>query len=72
MATAEFAINNKIFLATKVLLFIVNYKRKLRIEADIRKKKSGKSNKFCKENKNTRESYSNIKESSERNKEISR
>jgi len=54
-----------------VSLFIVNYRRKLRIEADIRGKK-WKSNKFCKEDKNTRESYSSIKESSERNKEISR
>ena len=31
-------INNKIHLATKISLFIVNYRRKLRMEADIRKK----------------------------------
>jgi len=31
-------INNKIHLATKISLFIVNYRRELRIEADIRKK----------------------------------
>ena len=31
-------INNKIHSATKISLFIVNYRRKLRMEADIRKK----------------------------------
>jgi len=31
-------VNNKVHLATKVLLFIVDYGRKLRIEADIRRK----------------------------------
>ena len=30
--------NNKIYIATKVLLFMVNYKRELRIREDIRKK----------------------------------
>ena len=32
-------INNKIHLATKISLFIVNYKRELRMEVDIRKKR---------------------------------
>ena len=35
---AEFAINNKTHLVTKVSLFIANYERKLRMRADIRRK----------------------------------
>jgi len=35
---AEFAVNNKIYSATKISLFIVNYGRGLRMEVDIRKK----------------------------------
>jgi len=35
---AEFVINNKIYSATKVFLFMVNYDRELRMEVDIRKK----------------------------------
>ena len=35
---AEFAINNKIYLVTKVFLFIVNYRRELKIGIDIRRK----------------------------------
>jgi len=38
LATAEFAVNNKVYLATKVLSFIANYKKELRIEINIRKK----------------------------------
>ena len=38
LAIAEFAINNKIHSATKISPFIANYRRKLRIGADIRKK----------------------------------
>jgi len=42
-------VNNKVYLATKILFFIVNYGRKLRIEADIRKKgKVKKTTKFAK------------------------
>jgi len=49
LATAEFTVNNKVYLATKILFFIVNYGRKLRIEADIRKKgKVKKTTKFAK------------------------
>jgi len=33
-----FAINNKIYAATKMSLFIVTYRRKLRIGANIRRK----------------------------------
>ena len=34
----KFAVNNKIYLATKVSPFIVNYGRELKIGADIRRK----------------------------------
>ena len=39
LASTEFAVNNKTHLATKISLFMANYKRKLRIEVDIRKKR---------------------------------
>ena len=35
---AEFVVNNKVHLATKVSSFIANYGRELRIGADIRRK----------------------------------
>jgi len=35
---AELAVNNKTYLATKVSLFMMNYRRKMRIEVNIRKK----------------------------------
>ena len=35
---AEFTINNKIHLATKVFPFMANYRRELWMRADIRKK----------------------------------
>ena len=38
LASVEFAVNNKIHMATKVLPFITNYKRELRIGRNIRKK----------------------------------
>ena len=38
LVTAKFAINNKIYSATKVSLFMENYGRELRIRADIRRK----------------------------------
>ena len=48
LVTAEFAVNNKIYLATKVFLFIANYSRKIRMRVDIRKKrKVGKAMKFA-------------------------
>ena len=34
----EFAINNKVYLTTKVFLFMANYSRKLRMETDIKRK----------------------------------
>jgi len=39
---AEFAINNKIYLATRIFLFIVNYRRELRMGIDIRMKEKVK------------------------------
>ena len=38
MALAEFVVNNKIHTTTKVLPFIANYGRELRMGGDIRKK----------------------------------
>ena len=38
LASAEFAVNNKVHTATKVLPFMANYGRELRMEGDIRKK----------------------------------
>jgi len=35
---AEFAVNNQIHTATKILPFIANYGKELRMEADIRRK----------------------------------
>ena len=39
LALAEFVVNNKIHMATKISPFIANYKRELRMEGDIRKKR---------------------------------
>ena len=38
LAAAEFAVNNKIHTATKVLLFMANYGKELRMGGDIRRK----------------------------------
>ena len=42
LAIVEFAVNNKTHLATKILLFMPSYSRKLRIEVDIRRKRKVK------------------------------
>jgi len=39
LTSAEFTVNNKVHTAMKVLSFMTNYGRKLRIGSDIRKKK---------------------------------
>ena len=39
MASAEFVVNNKVHTATKVLPFIANYGRELRMEGNIRKRR---------------------------------
>jgi len=38
LAVAEFAINNKVHMATKVLPFMANYGKEIRMGGDIRKK----------------------------------
>ena len=38
MVLTEFSINNKIYLTTKVFLFIVNYRRELRIGINLKRK----------------------------------
>ena len=38
LASAEFAVNNKIYITMKVLPFMANYRREQRIGSDIRKK----------------------------------
>ena len=38
MASAEFAVNNKVHLAMKVSPFMANYSRELKMEVDIRRK----------------------------------
>ena len=42
LATAKFAVNNKVYLATKVLSFMANYRRELRIGVNIRRKEKVK------------------------------
>ena len=43
LASAEFAVNNKVHMATKVLSFMANYGRKLRMGGDIRKREKVES-----------------------------
>jgi len=38
LVIAEFTVNNTIYLAMKVLLFMANYRRELRMETDIKRK----------------------------------
>jgi len=38
LASAEFVINNKVHSTMKISLFMVNYRRELRMEGDIKKK----------------------------------
>jgi len=45
--TAEFVVNNKAYSVTKVSLFIANYRKELRMRADIRRKKVEKAMKFA-------------------------
>jgi len=56
LATAEFTFNNKVYTATKMSLFQVNYGRELRMGFDIRKKgKNEKAKEFAKEMKERHE-----------------
>ena len=38
MAAVEFAVNNKVYTATKVSPFMANYRKELKMEGDIRRK----------------------------------
>jgi len=68
-----FVVNSKIHLVTKVSLFIVNYKRELRMRVDIRRKrKVKKTTKYRKNKENAEESRGSTKESTRRNKNIGR
>ena len=52
----KFVVNNKIYLTTKISLFMANYGRELRIEVDIRRKgKIGKTTEFAKKIKKLQE-----------------
>jgi len=54
--TAEFAVNNKVHSVTKVLPFITNYRRELRMGINIRRKeKVEKITKFVKRMKKVQE-----------------
>ena len=55
LALVEFAVNSKVYLATKVFLFITNYERELRMGADIkRKEKVEKMTEFVERMKKSR------------------
>jgi len=72
LVLAEFVINNKTYLTTKVSLFMANYRRELRMGIDLRRKKNGKSNGVCKKDeKGTERSRGSIDKSTERNEETS-
>ena len=49
MASAEFVINNKTYLTTKMSLFMANYRREMRMGVDLRRKgKMKKAMEFAK------------------------
>ena len=69
LISIEFAVNIKVYLATKIFFFITNYERELRMEVDIRRK----SNKVCNKNETNPEgSQNSTKMSIRRDKEISK
>ena len=56
LTMAEFAFNNKVYAATKMLLFQINYRREPRMSFDIRKKgKNEKAEEFVREIKERHE-----------------
>ena len=56
LVSAEFVVNNKVHIATKVLPFIANYRREMRIGGDIRKRgKVEKATEFVKRIKKVHE-----------------
>ena len=54
LVSTKFIVNSNTHLATKVSPFITSYGRKLRMEANIRRKKIEKMTKFAKEMKKSR------------------
>ena len=74
LVLVEFMVNNKVHLATKMSLFMVNYGRELRMGGNIRKKrKSGKGNGVCRKNEEgARGDRGSIEESTRRYEKISR
>ncbi len=54
LAVVEFAVNNKVYTATKVLPFMANYGKELRMEGDIRRKESRECNRICRKTKEGR------------------
>jgi len=51
LVIVEFMVNNKVYSVTKVLPFIANYRRELRIGKNIRRKeKVKKSDRVCRKN----------------------
>ena len=73
LALAEFAVNNKVHSTIKISPFIANYRRELRMGADIRKKeKVEKAMKFIETEKGARESRSSIEKGTEGDEKICR
>ena len=74
LAAAEFAINNKVYTATKVLPFMANYGKELRMGGDIRKKgKVESATEFVeKMKKSSRRSRGSIEKDTRRNEEVCR
>ena len=54
LVTVEFSVNNKMYLATNMSPFMINYSRELRIEAE-RKEKVEKATKFVEKIKKVQE-----------------
>jgi len=66
-------VNNKVHTTTKILSFITNYGRKLRMGADIRRKERRESDRICiEEEERIRGSKSGIEKSTGRCEEASR
>ena len=74
LVTANFVVNNKIYLTTKMSPFIANYGRKLRMGVNIRKKrKSEENDRVCGKNEESAgESWGSIEESLGGDENISR
>ena len=74
LTTADFVVNNKVHIITRVLPFIENYGRELRMRADIRRKeKSREGNRVCRKDKeSTRKSRGSTEKSVGKYKKIGR